>query len=256
MPISIRASSAARMHNSSTRRWLRSCTSSMRAGWMRPSATSSVRVIRAVSRRTGSKQDSRTLSGVSSIITLTPVICSKARMLRPSRPMMRPFISSLGSGTAATTDSVVCSAASRWMLVDDDRRAFASAFAPGLGLDLAGQLGRGVEAGVLLDVGQELGARLLGGEAGNRGQRIGLLGLRLVQQGLAPVEPFGDRVEVGLAGVQLGRGSGSERSSRSARSSSRRSAAWRSSASVPGLGARSAPRPETLGVLARLPGCA
>ena len=35
--------------------------------------------------------------GVSSMIRSTPVACSKARMLRPSRPMMRPFISSLGS---------------------------------------------------------------------------------------------------------------------------------------------------------------
>ena len=34
--------------------------------------------------------------------TLTPVICSKARMLRPSRPMIRPFMSSLGRCTTAT----------------------------------------------------------------------------------------------------------------------------------------------------------
>ncbi len=60
--------------------------------------------------------------------TFTPVICSKARMLRPSLPMIRPFISSPGSGTAATTDSVVCSAAMRWMLVTMIARAFASAF--------------------------------------------------------------------------------------------------------------------------------
>ena len=82
---------------------------------MRPSLTSSVSVIRAVSRRTGSKQDSSTDSGVSSIITLTPVTCSKARMLRPSRPMIRPFMSSPGRCTADTTDSEVCSDATRWM---------------------------------------------------------------------------------------------------------------------------------------------
>ena len=80
---------------------------------MRPSATNSVSVSRATSRRTGSNDDSSTLSGVSSIITFTPVVCSKALMLRPSRPMMRPFISSPGSGTVVTTDSVVCSVASR-----------------------------------------------------------------------------------------------------------------------------------------------
>ena len=34
--------------------------------------------------------------GVSSTIRSTPVACSSARMLRPSRPMMRPFKSSLG----------------------------------------------------------------------------------------------------------------------------------------------------------------
>ena len=115
MPTSASASSAARRHCCSIWPLLRSCTSSIRAGWMRPSLTSSVRVIRAVSRRTGSKQDSSTDSGVSSIITLTPVTCSKARMLRPSRPMMRPFMSSPGRCTAETTDSEVWSEATRWM---------------------------------------------------------------------------------------------------------------------------------------------
>ena len=35
------------------------------------------------------------------MIRLTPVTASKARMLRPSRPMMRPFMSSLGQGEHA-----------------------------------------------------------------------------------------------------------------------------------------------------------
>ncbi len=96
MPTSAIASSAARRHWASIWFLLRSCISSIRAGWIRPSLTSSVRVIRAVSRRTGSKQDSSTDSGVSSIITFTPVTCSNARMLRPSRPMIRPFMSSPG----------------------------------------------------------------------------------------------------------------------------------------------------------------
>ena len=115
MPTSAMASSAARRQSAWIWPLLRSCTSSIRAGWIRPSLTSSVKVIRAVSRRTGSKQDSRTDSGVSSIITLTPVTCSKARMLRPSRPMIRPFMSSPGRWTAETTDSEVCSDATRWM---------------------------------------------------------------------------------------------------------------------------------------------
>ena len=40
---------------------------------------------------------------------------SKARMLRPSRPMIRPFISSPGKCSTETTDSLVCSLATRWM---------------------------------------------------------------------------------------------------------------------------------------------
>ncbi len=50
------------------------------------------------SRRTGSKAESDTASGVSSTMMLTPVIASNARMLRPSRPMIRPFMSSDGRG--------------------------------------------------------------------------------------------------------------------------------------------------------------
>ncbi len=85
----------------------------MRCGWMRPSRTSFSRVSLPVSRRTGSKHDSRTASGVSSMIRLTPVVDSKALMLRPSRPMMRPFISSPGRCRTLTTDSAVCSVATR-----------------------------------------------------------------------------------------------------------------------------------------------
>ena len=55
--------------------------------------------MRAISRRTGSNALTITTPGVSSMITSTPVAFSKARMLRPSRPMMRPFISSLGMST-------------------------------------------------------------------------------------------------------------------------------------------------------------
>ena len=36
-------------------------------------------------------------------------------MLRPSRPMIRPFMSSLGSVNTATVDSAVCSEATRWI---------------------------------------------------------------------------------------------------------------------------------------------
>jgi hypothetical protein len=57
---------------------------------MRPSATSFSSVMRAISRRTPSKADSATAPGVSSMMMSTPVIVSSERMLRPSRPKMRP----------------------------------------------------------------------------------------------------------------------------------------------------------------------
>ena len=81
-----------------------STTSSMRAGWIRPSWISRSSAARAISRRNGSKPERITASGVSSTIRSTPVAISRARMLRPSRPMMRPFISSEGS---TTTDTAV-----------------------------------------------------------------------------------------------------------------------------------------------------
>ena len=66
-----------------------------------------------ISRRTGSKLESTTVSGVSSITRLTPDTCSKVRMLRPSRPMMRPLRSSEGICTEVTVTSAVWSAAQR-----------------------------------------------------------------------------------------------------------------------------------------------
>jgi len=68
----------------------------MRAGWMRPSSISLTRVSFAVSRRMPSKDERTTACGVSSMMKSTPVRCSEARMLRPSRPMIRPFMSSDG----------------------------------------------------------------------------------------------------------------------------------------------------------------
>ena len=69
----------------------------MRAGWMRPSCEQLLERhagrSRAARRRSA---DSTTALGVSSMMKSTPVRFSSARMLRPSRPMMRPFMSSLG----------------------------------------------------------------------------------------------------------------------------------------------------------------
>ena len=57
------------------------------------------------------------------MIRLTPVTDSKARMFRPSRPMIRPFISSPGRCSTETTDSLVCSVATRWIASETTLRA-------------------------------------------------------------------------------------------------------------------------------------
>ena len=61
----------------------------------------------------------------------TPVRFSSARMLRPSRPMIRPFMSSDGSWTSETVVSAAWLAATRWRASDTRLRArcFASACA-------------------------------------------------------------------------------------------------------------------------------
>ena len=91
---------------------------------MRPSAISLLSEIRAISRRTGSKALTITTPGVSSMMTSTPVAFSSARMLRPSRPMMRPFISSLGMSTVLVVASAVWAAAKRWIEVISISLAF------------------------------------------------------------------------------------------------------------------------------------
>ena len=68
-----------------------------------------------------------TASGVSSIIISTPVAASIARMLRPSRPMIRPFISSLGSAITETVRSATNSPASRSIAIATTRLARRSA---------------------------------------------------------------------------------------------------------------------------------
>ena len=75
---------------------------------MRPSWISRSSATLAISRRTLSKPVTMTTPGVSSTMTSTPVAFSKARMFRPSRPMIRPFISSLGMSTVLTVVSAVC----------------------------------------------------------------------------------------------------------------------------------------------------
>ena len=91
-------------------------TSSIRAGWIRPSVTNLCKAKRAISLLTGSKQESNIASGVSSTIISTPVAASKERMFLPSRPMIRPFTSSLSILNTETEFSMACSVAVRWMV--------------------------------------------------------------------------------------------------------------------------------------------
>src|SRR6185437_62481 len=133
----------------------------MRAGWMRPSCSSFSSVMRAISRRTPSNALRTTALGVSSMMKSTPVRFSRARMLRPSRPMMRPFMSSEGSWT---TDTVVSAA---WLAA---RRCVAL----GLLLDLADDPRR-VVPGLVLDVLEEGLLGLAGAQAGDALERADVL---------------------------------------------------------------------------------
>ena len=65
--------------------------------------------------------------GVSSMMKSTPVRFSSARMLRPSRPMMRPFMSSVGSWTTETVVSAAWLAARRCMATERIERTRRSA---------------------------------------------------------------------------------------------------------------------------------
>src|SRR5512141_1248561 len=82
------------------------------------------RARRATSRRIGSNDERRIASGVSSMMMSTPVAASTARMFRPSRPMIRPFMSSDGRSRTDTVVSTTCSDAMRWIVIERRRFAF------------------------------------------------------------------------------------------------------------------------------------
>ena len=143
---------------------------------------------RATSRRTGSKQDSSTASGVSSMIRLTPVTASKVRMLRPSRPMMRPFISSLGRCSTETTDSAVCSVATRWIGQGHDAAGPGLAVLARLALDLPDE-SRPPRAWPAFSIAATSSVRACAGGQPGDPLELGLpLLLGLGQVGLAPVQ--------------------------------------------------------------------
>ncbi len=101
-------------------------SSSILPGCTRPSRSSRSRVTRAISRRTGSKLESR-MTPSSSRSTSTPVAVSNARMLRPSLPIMRPLSSSSATFTTDTVYSATYSVAPCFMASTRISFAFASA---------------------------------------------------------------------------------------------------------------------------------
>ena len=97
-----------------------STTSSILAGWILPSLTNLCKAKRAISLLNGSNEERTIASGVSSTTRSTPVAASIARILRPSLPIIWPFISSLSNWKTVTVFSIVCSAAVLcilWMMI-------------------------------------------------------------------------------------------------------------------------------------------
>jgi len=81
-------------------------------GWIRPSETSFSSASRATSRRIGSKHETTTVSGVSSMMTSTPVASSNARIF-DLRVDDSPLHFIIREDTADTVVSAVVSAAIR-----------------------------------------------------------------------------------------------------------------------------------------------
>ena len=140
----------------------------------------------------------------------TPVRFSSARMLRPSRPMIRPFMSSEGSCTTETVVSAAWPAASRCMATDEDRAHAALGVALGLLLDLAHEPGR-VVARLVLDLLEQRCLACAGAQAGDALQRARVL---VAQARLSSCARRSSAVALGaelvLAAVEL-RGSAVER---------------------------------------------
>ena len=98
------------------------------------------------------------------MITSTPVSFSSARMLRPSRPMIRPFISSLGSSTRRVVlTRSACVAASRCIATERMLRARRSASAR-VSSSICCRRSAGLVARLLLDLGEQQLLRLRGAQ--------------------------------------------------------------------------------------------
>ena len=146
-----------------------STVSSIRAGWMRPSWIRRWTATRATSRRIESNPERMIVSGVSSTMMSIPVAFSSARMFRPSRPMIRPFISSLGRSTTDTAASATYSEAIRQMARPMICLARSSPVSCGDVLDALDHRG-GVQLCLLLQRLHQLGLGLLRRQAGHHFQ--------------------------------------------------------------------------------------
>ena len=153
-------------------------------GCGRPGAASRASC-RAISRRTPSNADRTTALGVSSMMKSTPVRFSSARMLRPSRPMIRPFMSS--DGQLHDGHRRLGGVAGRQALHRDrqDRAHAALGLALGLVLDLA-QDARLLVARIVLDLLEQRLPRLPRAEAGDALERRRVLGAERRYARLAP----------------------------------------------------------------------
>ena len=114
-----------------------------------------------------------------------------ARMLRPSRPMIRPFISSLGSSISRVVVSLACVPASRPIAIERMLRARRSA-SRFVSSSIWMQDPARLVSRILLDVGDQ---HLLGLGGGQPRQPLQLLALHL----LLPLQLLGLAVEVALA---------------------------------------------------------
>ena len=84
-----------------------STISSILPGWTLPSSSNFLMALPAISRLKGLCEETVTIPGVSSIMISTPVFNSIVLMFLPSRPMILPFMSSLGSSTTVEVFSEV-----------------------------------------------------------------------------------------------------------------------------------------------------
>ena len=114
------------------------------------------------------------------MITSTPVSFSSARMLRPSRPMILPFISSEGSSTSRVVESVDDFAASRCIATARMLRARRSASAL-VSSSICWSARAGALPRLLLDLGDQHLLRLRRAEAGEPLELASLDPLRLLQ---------------------------------------------------------------------------